>query len=87
MRLSGRSALSLNTYRLWSGMSAMVLLVTPSLPWVTAQPPGSLLYVVSRQPWGCKHVPLCRDHAPHGGNPSSRSLDTSVRLDHQYLLF
>jgi hypothetical protein len=46
MRLSGRSALSLNTYRLWSGMSAMVLLVTPSLPWVTAQPPGSLLYVV-----------------------------------------
>lgn len=46
MRLFARSASSVSTYRLWSGMSAVVLLVTPSLPWVTAQPPDSLLYVV-----------------------------------------
>ena len=51
MGLLPRSAASVSMYRLWSGMSAVVLLVTPSLPWVTAQtepplPPASLLYVV-----------------------------------------
>lgn len=50
MRLSDRSATSFKNDRLWSGITAMLLLVTPFMPWVPSPIPGewprSLLYLI-----------------------------------------